>query len=304
MSLNPAKVAVTGGTGFIGSHLTEALLARGYQVNLLVRNTNKVRLTHPGLHYVPGNLHDDSALCTLVEDAQTVIHCAGRVRGANARDFVYDNVTGTQNIIENCSQNAHKLKKFVFISSLAAREPGLSFYAQSKAQAEQLLRNSAISNWTIIRPPAVYGPRDRELATLFNWMKHGILWVPGNPKQSFSLLHVADLIDLILLESKSPSCGHCLEPDDNHYYNWEIIEEICSVFFNRKIHTLTIPLRALQTVANLNVLLSMLLGYTPMLTPSKIRELTHDNWQSARLNINNSWSAKVDLKKGLGTLYS
>lgn len=304
MSLSPAKIAVTGGTGFIGSHLTDALLASGYQVNLLVRNSNKVRLKHPALHYVQGNLHDDSALYALVKDAQIVIHCAGRVRGAKAGDFVHDNVTGTQNIVDSCSQNAHKLKKFLFISSLAAREPGLSFYAQSKAQAEQLVRDSAISNWTIIRPPAVYGPRDRELTPLFNWIKHGILWVPGNPKQSFSLLHVADLIDLVLLESKSQSCGHCLEPDDNHYYNWEIIGEICSVFFNRKIHKLTIPKSALQTAANLNVLLSMLLGYTPMLTPSKIRELVHDNWQSGRLNMTNSWSAKVDLKKGLGTLYS
>ena len=303
MTPNTTLVAVTGATGFIGSHLVNTLLNQGFRVRVLVRKPINLLLEHQSLEVIIGDIHTNSCMKALVKGAHYIIHCAGRVRGINQSQFDHDNVLGSKNIIDAASES-NVLKGFMYISSLAAREPTVSYYAKSKNTAESLIKNINFTEWSIIRPPAVYGPNDKELRPLFNWMKKGILWIPGNPEQKFSLIHVYDLVDFIAQEIFSNNHGGIHEPNDGQCYDWLLISQLCSEFFNRKIRKITIPQNVLSTAASLNVLLSKGMNYSPMLTPSKVRELTHDDWTALGISPNHRWTAKIDLKKGLSTLYS
>lgn len=303
MNNDSTLVAVTGSSGFIGNNLVRSLLNSHQKVRALVRNPSKFPIKHPRLQVITGNLHSKNSLQKLVHNADYVIHCAGRVRGAKQAEFDSENVIGTQNLLDVCIE-ASTCKKFIFISSLAARQPKLSYYAQSKHSAECLLTNTSNLDWTIIRPPAVYGPYDKELLPLLNWLQKGILWIPGNSQQKFSLIHVEDLVKLIILQLSSSASGEILEPDDHNSYDWQLISEISQQFFNRRVRIITLPYTAISLVAKLNVLLSRLFDYSPMLTPSKMNELMHDNWVATGVAPSSQWTANIDFKKGLSTLYS
>ncbi len=295
-------VALTGSTGFIGSHLLNVLLANKYRVRILVRSTSSKIINHPNVEIIVGDLHNQSSLSRLTSQVDSIIHCAGRVRGASAAPFIYDNVTGTKNIIS--AANHVNDSRFILVSSLSAREPNISHYANSKHACESELKQSNLKQWTIIRPPAVYGPGDKELKPVFDWMKRGILWAPGSAKQLFSLLHITDLSQLIISQlNQIIDVQNTIEPDDGNQYSWPLIQQISECFFNRKIRMLQVPSPILSLAAHSNVLLSKPLNYSPMLTPGKVRELLHQNWVSGGASYISNWKAKVDLKIGLGTLY-
>ena len=148
------RLAITGGTGFVGSHVIDAALAAGHQVQALTRREQPQR---DGLTWVAGDLASRDALKRLVEGADAVIHVAGTISARTAEGFEAGNVTGTLAML--AAATAGGLRRFVHVSSLAAREPRLSLYGASKARAEELVRSSGL-DWAIVRPPAVYGPGD------------------------------------------------------------------------------------------------------------------------------------------------
>ena len=300
-------VALTGSTGFIGSTILKQLSSHGYTVRTLVRNSHtNFKQASSNIEIIHGGLDNDSALSKLTAGAHFIIHCAGRVRGRNYSDFKTDNVDGTQNLVTH-ALNSAQLKNFIHISSLAAREPQLSHYAKSKHTGELLFSKLGFNKWTIIRPPAVYGPNDTELKPLFDWTRRGILWVPGNPQQRFSLLHVEDLSQLILVLIESNSHQQSiLEPNDGYKigYTWRNIQEITSNYFNRKVRSIPLPRHMLTTTAHMNMVFSKLMNYSPMLSPGKVRELVHDDWTTSSSESISSWSPALDLKSGLSTLYS
>ena len=300
---NTKEVALTGATGFIGSHILNELLANDYRVRILARNASNSKINHPNVEVIIGDLHQQPSLNTLTSNVDFIIHCAGRVRSANPEPFIHDNVTGTKNILSSVSQTNNC--KVIMISSLSAREPSISDYASSKLASESALKQSNLKQWTIIRPPAVYGPGDTELKPVFDWMKRGVLWVPGSAMQQFSLLHVDDLSSLVLSQlNLTTQSRNTIEPNDGNQYSWQKIQQISERFFHRKIRMIRIPDAVLSLAAYSNVLFSRILNYSPMLTPGKVRELLHDNWISEGTPCINHWTPKVDLKIGLGTLYS
>ena len=300
-------VALTGSTGFIGSTILNDLITHGFHVRVLVRNENKFTRSLPNsVEVIIGDLSNETALSQLIDGAQSLIHSAGRVRGKSYEEFKSDNVDGTKKLIDIAAKSTH-LSQFIHISSLAARQPALSNYSRSKHEGELLFTNNPFNKWVIIRPPAVYGPADTEIKPLFDWARRGILWVLGNPRQQFSLLHVEDLSRLVmgLVESNLTS-QLILEPDDGYIgnYDWHTIQKITSDYFNSKVRLVTLPSSMLLSTAHLNVLFSKLIHYSPMLTPGKVRELAHDNWCSKTNSTIPQWSPTIDLKKGLSTLYS
>jgi nucleoside-diphosphate-sugar epimerase len=296
-------VALTGSTGFIGSHILATLLANDYHIRILVRTASSTTVNHPNVEVIIGDLHNQSALSKLTSNVDFIIHCAGRVRGTNAAPFIHDNVAGTKNILSTATHTSDG--KFILISSLSAREPNISDYANSKHASEIALKQSDLKQWTIIRPPAVYGPGDVELKPVFDWMKRGVLWVPGSTKQLFSLLHVADLSQLVISQlNLATESNMTIEPDDGNEYSWQQIQRIGEHFFHRKIRIVRIPSSMLTLAAHSNVLFSKSLNYSPMLTPGKARELLHHNWVCEKASNFSKWTPKVDLNIGLGTLYS
>lgn len=298
-------VALTGATGFIGSHILDHLLQSNTRIKILVRQPKQHKYLSPNIEVIEGDLHDASTIRNLLENAHALIHCAGRVKANYQHQFHEDNLIASE-LLFHSAKNVPSLKKTILISSLSARHAKISHYAASKNAAEQCLIDSGIDEWTIIRPPAVYGPRDNELKPVFDWMRRGVLWVPGKDNKRFSLLHVNDLCRVINHTLVSEDSDHqILEPDDGQLngYTWGKVQTIAEEFFNRKIILIQTPKTMLLTAANLNLYASRLLNRTAMFTPSKVQELLHEDWVADPEKIWPDWSPMIDLKKGLNTLY-
>ncbi|MFL6736167.1 MAG: NAD-dependent epimerase/dehydratase family protein [Sphingomonas sp.] len=207
------KLAVTGGTGFVGSHLLDAAIASGHEVAALARREQAPR---EGVSWISGDLQDRGALERLVDDVDAVIHVAGVISAANATAFDKGNVEGTLTML--AAATAGGVRRFIHVSSLAAREPKLSLYGASKQRAEELVHRSGL-DWAIVRPPAVYGPGDRETLELFRMAKLGFMLMP--PKGRVSVLHAHDLARLLIaLASYDAPSSILIEPDDGKADGW------------------------------------------------------------------------------------
>jgi nucleoside-diphosphate-sugar epimerase len=207
------RLAVTGATGFVGSHLVDAAIAAGHQVTALTRREQQ---PCEGVTWVGGDLHDRQALERLVSDADAIIHVAGVITGHNAAVFERGNVGGTLAML--AAATAGGVRRFVHVSSLAAREPRLSLYGASKARSEELVYGSGL-DWAIVRPPAVYGPGDRETLELFRMAKLGVMLMP--PKGRVSVIHVRDLAQLLLaLVAEVAPSNILIEADDGTPGGW------------------------------------------------------------------------------------
>jgi len=300
-------VALTGATGFIGAVLRERLLAAGYRVRALYRpRPGRVLQGAERLTWVAGDLDDHAALAALLEGAEAVVHGAGSVRGARRADFDRVNETGVLNLVRAAEREAG-CRRFLLLSSLAAREPQLSDYARSKRLGEQALATNARRlAWAVLRPPAVYGPGDREMLPLFRSMARGLAPVPGKGDGRFSLLHVADLASAVVawLDGHGES-GRTYELDDGHErgYDWDTLLAIASrVLRNHApIRRLSIPLPCLRLAAGINLAAARIFGYAPMLTPGKVREITHADWvgDGSALTKATGWRPLIGFERGL-----
>src|SRR6185369_327820 len=161
-------------------------------------------------------LFRSASLDGLVEGTDTVIHVAGVINAPDPAGFEAGNVTGTSAIL--AAAEKARVKRFVHVSSLSAREPKLSAYGASKAGSEALLSASQLSH-AIVRPPAVYGPGDKETFELFRMARRGFVVLP--PEGRLSLIHVDDLGRLLLaLADPAAAQGVLVEPDDGRHGGW------------------------------------------------------------------------------------
>ncbi|MET0935170.1 MAG: NAD-dependent epimerase/dehydratase family protein [Luteibacter sp.] len=277
-------VALTGATGFIGTALREQLVAAGYRVRALYRpRRERVVENTAHLTWVPGSLSDKTALAELVKGADVVVHCAGAVRGARRADFDRVNEQGVLDVVD-AAKGEPGCRRFLLFSSLAAREPHLSDYAGSKRRGELALEAHAGDlDWVILRPPAVYGPGDREMLPLFEGMARGLAPIPGDGRGLFSLIHVADLASAVLAWLQAGrNTGDTYALDDGHRggYDWNTVLATASRVLrdNRPIRRLPIPAPLLRVIGGINLAAARVFGYAPMLTPGKVREVTHADW--------------------------
>lgn len=273
-------VALTGATGFIGHVLVARLVASGWKIRALAREIPSDR-AFSEVEWIPGELSCDSALSALVSGAEAVIHCAGAIRGESQDAFFHTNVVGTKNLLQAASGSS-SCSRFLYISSLAAREPHLSWYARSKFEAEQLIPEfSGRLATAIFRPAAVYGPGDKAMQPFFQAMRYGVLPVPGNSNNRFGMVHVDDMVAAVhaWLEAKQPVKG-TYELDDGTPggYDYVSIAAIAEQVLGRPVYCFSIPLGAIHTVARFNLWLAHLLNYPPILTPGKVKEFQHPDW--------------------------
>src|SRR5262249_43198890 len=211
------KVLVTGATGFVGSHLAEALRRRGDDVTALARSAAKAQSLIPlGVRIIPGDLADRAALARAVEGQDVIYHVAGVTAALSETDFMNANREGTRNLVE-AAQVAGS-PRFVLVSSMAAGGPSppgnpvkgdepprpVTAYGRSKLAAEEVVKASRLA-WTIIRPPIVYGPRDHEVLKVFRIARLGIAPVFGDGSQELSAIHGADLADALIAAAVTPA---------------------------------------------------------------------------------------------------
>lgn len=297
-----AVVAITGVTGFVGRHIADNLLARGFTLRALTRQPS--RRSVKNLQWVQGDLQQPESLAQLVSGADSVVHCAGQVRGHNEAVFTRCNVGGSLNLMQAAKESG-RCQRFLFISSLAARHPDLSWYAKSKYVAEQQLSAQASPvALGIFRPTAVYGPGDKELKPLLNWMLRGVLPRTGAPDARLSFLHVSDLAEAVgqwLCAASPLPQPYELCDGLSTGYSWESLRRIGAQVRRGPVRLIAVPRPLLNWLADVNVLTSRIAGKEPMLTRSKIQELTHPDWSANNKSLSEDidWFPKITLQHAL-----
>jgi nucleoside-diphosphate-sugar epimerase len=284
------RIAITGGTGFVGRRLIAVAVGAGHEVTALTRRSQFPR---ESVTWVDGALDDRGALVTLTEGADVVIHVAGVVNAPDRAGFAAGNVEGTRAILG--AAHASGVARLVHVSSLAAREPGLSDYGWSKAEAEQLVRASPLA-WMIVRPPAVYGPGDLEMRDMFRIARLGLAFLP--PPGRMSAIHVDDLARLLLVLAERGEGGTSYEPDDGHHRTHAEFGSAIGRAVGRKVLAMHLPAPLLRLGAWID---GRLRGSGAKLTPDRVGYLIHPDWAATPMLRPPSalWQPQVALAEGL-----
>jgi len=267
-------LAVTGGTGFVGARFFQIAAAAGYELRALTR---KWRPPEEGIDWVEGALDRKDALARLCEGSDAIVHIAGAINAPDRAGFEKANVAGTANMVD--AARRAKVRRFIHISSLAAREPQLSDYGWSKAKSERVVASSGL-DWTILRPPAVYGPGDRETLELFKMARRGLVALPPG-RGRFSVIHVDDLCRLILALLEEPDTfSETYEPDDGREDGWEHrhFARTLGRLYGRRAYTLTLPRMLMRAAARADRLFRR---SKAKLTPDRVSYYCHPDWVSA-----------------------
>ncbi len=307
---------VTGATGFIGSHLIESLLQDGWKVRCLIRETSSRRfLGHDGIELSIGTLDDKDSLRRSLRGVNTVFHLAGRINGKNREDFFKTNQQGTKNLLEAAKENAEILDQFILVSSLAAAGPSpdghllnedetahpISIYGESKLaaerEAEQFIDDFPI---TILRPPAVYGPRDTETLRLIKLASYRLRCIPGGDKNIFSALHVADMVNALLLASRSSDRRfRIFFIGDGKEYTWRDAFSIIREILAKSSFVITLPWGL--SLATIKILAQFFPRSPAGFYLDKINEMNHKYWvcNTGRAQAELGFTPRYDLKEGL-----
>lgn len=281
-------LAVTGGTGFVGQRLLRLAAERGIRVRALARRPQPAQ---PGIEWIAGDLADCGALC---DGADAIIHVAGVINARTATEFDDGNIAGTRCMID--AAKAAGVERFVHVSSLAAREPELSRYGASKAKSEALLPGTGL-NWAVVRPPAVYGPGDRETLELFRMAARGLALVPRRGRASF--IHVDDLAAALLALTENDASG-VFEPDDGRsggYEHGEFVRLIGEAVGRRPL-VMRVPAAGMLAGAAIDTAFARLGGRLPKLSFDRARYFAHPDWVSRGGPIP-GWSPRIAAREGL-----
>lgn len=285
---------MTGATGFVGAETLDQVLAEGLRVNALTRKAQPPRAR---LKWVPGSLEDAAALDTLVRDADAVVHIAGVVNAPDREGFEAGNARGTMAVID--AMRRRGIRRLVHVSSLAAREPELSDYGWSKELAEKHVKASGL-DWTIVRPPAIYGPNDREMLELFRMGKRGVMMLP--PGGRLSVIHVSDLARLLLIlaEEKEASLTRSYEVDDGSPGGWDHKEFGAAIgrAVGRSVRTIATPQWLLSIAAHAD---RTIRGKGAKLTPDRVAYFCHPDWVVGKRKQppKRLWMPQVPTEQGL-----
>ncbi|QQR81845.1 MAG: NAD(P)-dependent oxidoreductase [Deltaproteobacteria bacterium] len=301
------KVLVTGATGFLGSHLVDRLLAQGDEVHVLSRKTSNLRW----LKDKPLTFHEGDVTGSLeqIENAVSkmdiIYHVAGVVQALKEETYFQVNAFGTKQILDACLRVNPQVKRIVIVTSLAAHGPGtqegipakesdrnlpVNAYGQSKLEAEKIaafyMDKIPI---TIIRPPAIYGPRDEQFLSLFKMVQSGIVILPGLRKKIINACHVQDVVSGIILAALSDKAvGEIFFIGNDKNYSWEEAAVIFSDVIGKKVILFSIPSIIVYAAA-------LVADFISHLT-SKLLPLS---WDSATNFIQKNWMLDISKAKEL-----
>ncbi|MBI5360652.1 MAG: NAD(P)-dependent oxidoreductase [Planctomycetes bacterium] len=315
------NILVTGATGFIGSHLVEALLKRKYHVACLVRKTSNLRwLTGLDVELVYGELSNPADIEKAIAGRDYFYHLAGVTKAFTKEEYFKGNYQSTKTLMETCANSRHSLKKILHVSSLAAAGPSLdgtplredcackpvTWYGESKLQAEAaILPFMDKLPITIVRPPIVYGPRDTDVFDYFKTIKCGIRLLTGRGKK-YSIVYVEDLVEGILSACETPvSAGRIYYIADPRIYEWENIADAIKKTIGRRTITLNMPHCVIGLAARVNENICKCFNKKTIFNRQKAMEILQPNWvcDTAKATAELHFAPKYTLEQGIQKTY-
>jgi nucleoside-diphosphate-sugar epimerase len=308
---------VTGASGFIGSHLAEKLAGQGWRVRALLRTTSDLRwLQGRDLSLADGSFDHPASLADAVRGVDYIFHNAAAKAGSRQRIF-HDNVDSTMALAAAAAKNAPGLKRFVFLSSQAAAGPAaglgspkreadecrpVSDYGQSKLEAERRLAEMATLPLTVVRPPTVYGPRDRDVLLYFRWIDRGIALLPGLRERYANLIYVHDLVEgLSLAAQAESSLGKAYFLSDPQAYSWSQVSGAIAKCLGRRPLKLHLPLGLARFSALLAEGRARLAGRESIFNRQKVNEMEQLCWtcSPSRAEKDLGFSCRYGLNAGM-----
>jgi nucleoside-diphosphate-sugar epimerase len=291
--LPKGPIAVTGGTGFVGSHLVETLCQGGRRPRVLVRNPEEPRwIGSAPVEWVAGSLEAVEPLERLVDGAELVLHLAGVVRASSQAAFDAANRDGTARLVDAVNRRAARSCRAVTVSSLAAAGPSpdingvsptdparpVSQYGRSKLAGEQTLvqlRQDVAS--VIVRPPAIYGPRDTDIFEFFRMANAGLVPVPAGERW-ITVAWVGDVVRWVLAAGSGCADGEVLHVGEPTPYLLTALVRLLAAAGGRRARIVPVPTAVMRTAGAAGGLLHKLGARRTALTPDKVRELTARHW--------------------------
>jgi nucleoside-diphosphate-sugar epimerase len=307
------RALVTGATGFVGGHLVDALLARGDVVTALVRSPAKAAdLGRRGVILVPGDLDDRTAMARACADQDLVYHLAGLIAARSEAEFLTVNRDGVARLAAAAGEAG--VRRFLLLSSLAAGGPALdgrplvgdepprptTQYGRSKLAGERVLEATALA-WTIVRPPAVYGPNDREMFRVFRAARIGLAPVFGDGSQRLSLVFGPDLAEAIVAAGTSDrTIGRVYYACHPEVLTGRALVEIVGAAAGRRVRTIGIPEAVGRAALFATDLVARVRGRATVLSRDKANEFFQPAWicDPTPLAEATGWRAAHDLASG------
>lgn len=312
------KALITGATGFVGSYIAKQLAAAGHDVRVLLRSTSDTRfLDGVTFEACQGDIGDPSSLNEAVRGADLVIHSAGLVRARTESEFYAVNALGTANLLAAISTHAPNLKRFVYLSSLAAhgpsnsREPRLlsadpapiTPYGRTKAQGEEMVRKWPLANRSaVLRLPVVYGPKDLALLPFFQlakWRLAPLLWGGRN---IISIIYAEDAANaaVSLATTTADVGGKSYTSDDGYHYSWRELYRFVQLAVGHRAFLIPMPLWSYYLAAAVSEGFGWLVGKTVPLSRDKVTEMQQSHWVSSNQAIETDlgWRPKVTFQEG------
>lgn len=292
------NILITGASGFVGSHLVEFLQSKDYQLFALVRKKSNTQLLKQlGVQLVTAELTNllelNLAFAKLKKEGVSldiVIHCAAATNAKNLEGFMQVNCFGTQNLLEVLEKNQPSVERFIFISSLAASGPTtlnqvipleasapITHYGESKLAAETIVKKSKIPH-VILRPTAVYGPREKDIFTMFSLVNNGLHPNIGSHRQQLTFVYVIDLVEIIAKSITTQQVNQTYFVSDGNIYEKKTLGDLVSKQLKKKTVKITIPLWLVKGIAFISQTIHTLQNKLSPLNLQKYKELKAQSW--------------------------
>ncbi len=321
----PETILVTGSTGFIGLRMLDYLAKQGNIIRVFLRPESAVGTLPEGVEVVRGSFSDLEALACAVRGVDRIVHLAGLTKAVDEAGYNAGNVTPVENLLDAISEHNKTLKRFLFVSSLTAAGPAseglcgvresdfpnpVSAYGRSKLRAETLcMERSTDIPITIVRPPAVYGPGDRDVLQVFQMLAKGVLVTAGSAaKQRFSMIYIDDLVSGIMMAARADkSVGRIYYITSRHSCSWDdLIAASQPVIGFKNLLKVSLPKPLVYLVGLVIGSAGMLSGKPSLINRDKANELVQDYWvcspEQAELDF--GFNAGTSLDEGVAKTIS
>ena len=312
------RALVTGGTGFVGSHLVERLLRNGYAVTCMVRDLRHPRwLEGMEVRITKGDCTRPESLEAAVQGVSLVFHCAGLTKAMHPRDYYTVNHIGTKNLLEACARYNPGIEKFILVSSQAAAGPSpdgrpvdagdtphpVSDYGRSKLLAEDEARGYKDRfPVVILRPSSVYGPRDTDVYELFRWASRGLTLEMSGGDRYLNMCYVEDLTAALLLSAEvETESGSIYFVAENRSYSWSDFRVLLLSTGGVKACTIKLPYGAACLIGLASEFGSLFSKKPALANRQKVREAAQRYWlcDVGKIEKDLRFRAEYPLQKGL-----